>query len=244
MVDRERVKEDLSCLEEIKELESPFEDHEYYPEMLIPLPEEINIEPDDLTTPFPFIVESPTLNTEIELAEVSKHLFSKIDKLSKEEEKLLYEIALYSPEVICSEQMASMAKKMFSETPKLFLNIAILTCEKRQELLIKSLFSFMKDMKISLTTLELFHELVLNIRLGQEILDAFVAICFTKCQKLQKGEQKNLHVMCLCHFVIKLTEKGYFDPSNQKEKWLEYCNEFKEIEKVDSLKAQIEKGNN
>lgn len=78
--DIEEITQRLDCIESLQSHIN------YEPEMLLILPETISIEQEDFKTPFPFIIESPVLNTNMNFEEIVTYLLKKEESLDNNEQ--------------------------------------------------------------------------------------------------------------------------------------------------------------
>lgn len=85
--------------------------------------------------------------------------------------------------------------------------------------------------------MEIVYFLTKVTRLDQRFLDEFIRLCFDQC--LENQEKSATRIKTIITFVIELSEKKQFDPTNRIEIWLMYCSEFKKTRGVKEFLAYL-----
>ena len=84
-----QIREAEEIAERIAGVESLQSNINYDPDMLMILPESVAIDSDDFKTPFPFTIEAPIFNTDVNHEEIVTYLLKKEDNLDADEQMVI-----------------------------------------------------------------------------------------------------------------------------------------------------------
>lgn len=194
----------------------------YKPEFLIPEPEEIPIENDELLICFPIIIESPIINPCIRKKSVVLELLEKTGKLNGNELKVLIEIIGMYPDCLSKKYFFDNLQRLVNQDSDLVSRICIILAEKKEEMFKEFLLEMSNKIDLNLRSLEIIYKLLKILKIQHDFIDSYIKKWFVFCENLEDKEQSN-NLVLICKFVNELIKRKLFDPSKNMEFWIHFC---------------------
>jgi hypothetical protein len=209
----------------------------FCPEFLVPEPEEIPLDNEELFVPFPFIVQAPLINPCIRKEAVVIELLNKTGKLNKNEFKVLIEIIGLYPDSLTKKYFFENLQRLVNQDSDLVARIGIILAEKRQPLFKDFLLEMKNNIDLNLRSLEIIYKLLNAIKIDQDFINAYIKKWIDHCDNLEEKNESNKLVL-ICKFFTELIKRKLFDPSKNMEIWIHFClqnNTHKCVKEMDKL---------
>ncbi len=210
----------------------------YEAEMLLPLPEPVEISHTDFFTPFPIMVEMPVLNLSNDIKGMLNCFLDEIGKCDRNQLKIVHELISLYPNLLSRNYLSSNFGRLIEENGEVMEHIFFVLAQQRADIFNELLKRLAESARVEIATIELMFKLSTKCTVEQRYLDIFVERCFLECKGMD-GPARKAHLKMVCEFVCHLIRRGLFDCKSKTEAWLTYCTQYKSNKYVNEFRKFV-----